>query len=87
MSESKLGQGYYYIVVIHLTNSLKGNLDQVNEFPRDVSDIDWISKASKETMYRYKQYHLHAKSCLIQKLSFKNRNNVHTSPLHRRESK
>lgn len=40
MSESKLGQGYYYIVVIHLTNSLKGNLDQVNEFPRDVSDID-----------------------------------------------
>lgn len=36
----KLGQGYYYIVVIHLTNSLKGNLHQVNEFPRDVSDID-----------------------------------------------
>lgn len=26
------------------------------------------------------------KFCLIQKLSFKNRNNVHTSPLHRRES-
>lgn len=41
MSESKLGQGYYYIVVIHLTNSLKGNLHQVNEFPRDVSDIDY----------------------------------------------
>lgn len=40
MSESKLGQGNYHIVVIHLTNSLKGNLHQVNEFPRDVTDID-----------------------------------------------
>lgn len=63
-SESELGQGHYYIVVIHLSNSLKGNLHQVNEFPRDVSDIDWISKTTKETQQLYRQYQLHAISCL-----------------------